>query len=40
LDEKLTWNILVGGALILTSSIYISRMNRLASLKSVPQIID
>jgi drug/metabolite transporter (DMT)-like permease len=31
LDEKLTWNVLVGGALILTSSIYISRLNRKAA---------
>lgn len=31
LDEKLTWNILVGGGFILTSSIYISRLNRKAA---------
>jgi len=35
LDEKLTWNILIGGALILTSSIYISRLNGKATRISV-----
>jgi drug/metabolite transporter (DMT)-like permease len=40
LDEKLTWNILVGGALILTSSIYISRLNRRAARITVVQTPD
>jgi drug/metabolite transporter (DMT)-like permease len=40
LDEKLTWNILVGGALILISSIYISRLNRRAARITVVQTPD
>ncbi|MFO8146710.1 MAG: DMT family transporter [Bacteroidota bacterium] len=40
LDEKLTWNILVGGGFILTSSIYISRLNRKAAKIAVVQIPD
>jgi len=37
LDEKLTWNILIGGGFILISSIYISRLNRKAAKLAVVQ---
>ena len=37
LDEAITWNIIVGGILIVTSSYYISRMNKKAHRKELEE---
>ena len=40
LGEPLTWNILFGGSLIITSSYLISRMNKKATLKEVESVTE
>ena len=40
LGEPLTWNILFGGSLIVTSSYLISRMNKKATLKEVESVTE